>query len=65
MMLVGKRGKIKIKGNRCLAYIDSKILQVKYGKTVVFPESDLADWIKRLRIESTENGDIRFGSWGQ
>lgn len=68
MKLVGKLGEIHVsEGNSgdCVAVISSGILREKYGDSVQFQVDDLAKWIKRLKIESTADGRIRIGNWGE
>ena len=63
MLLIGKYGQIQVKDDQCVAVVTNKILEKKYGSTVTFGTEDLVKWLKRLKIESTENGAIRFGQW--
>jgi hypothetical protein len=65
MILVGRHGEIKVNDDTCTAVITNPILEKKYGSIKVFPTSELSKWIKRLKIESTDNGQIKFGSWDE
>ena len=63
MKLVGPNGEIKITGDQCTAVIHNKFIEKQYGSIVTFPVSDLPKWLKRLKIESNEDGSIRFSNW--
>jgi hypothetical protein len=61
--LIGKNGNILVGDKESTAVIVKPILEKKYGSVVVFDNKDLQKWIKRLRIESTDDGRISFSSW--
>ena len=63
MKLVGRLGEIKLSDIEGVAIIHSKMLEKEYGEVVHFPLKDLSKWLKLLRIESTEDGNIKFGKW--
>lgn len=63
MKLVGRYGEIKVTGDVCTAFIVNKLLEKEFGEAVTFEVGDLPKWIKRLKIESNEEGTIRFSDW--
>ena len=63
MRLIGRYGEIKVNDNEGVAVIHHKLLEQKYGSVCHFPIEDLSKWIKRLKIESNEEGTIRFNDW--
>jgi hypothetical protein len=63
LKLIGRYGTIIIDEDRARAFITNPILERRYGAEHNFDLADLQTWIKRLKIEGTENGLIRFGTW--
>ena len=64
MKLVGKRGSIEVGKEESVATITDKTLEKRYGSEVRFSSDDLLNWIKLLKIWSTENGQITISHWG-
>lgn len=56
MRLIGKHGTIDVLDNW---------LQITFnnGDVLMSPMNQLNQWIEKLEIYKTEDGDIRFGSW--
>lgn len=63
MKLIGKLGEIVVGEKECTAYMKPGILERKYGSTQTFPSEELQNWIKKLKIYSTQDGSIKFGEW--
>lgn len=63
MRLIGKHGEITTGHTESTAVVTNSILEKKYGSVVVFDNSELTKWIKRLKIQGTDDGSIKFGEW--
>lgn len=60
MKLIGKYGEINVGEKESTAVVTNPVLEQRYGSVVTFSNEKLTEWVKRLKIHSTEDGRIQM-----